>query len=620
MDISQEKVIEVMKNYTDLMYKPYFSLGDVIVRIKDHLANWSNFERINMDGEAPYTKFLSIVIAKDSNNSLLRESDRRIEEFIERNEDDFDNLIAKEFIYDPSVPVDEIINDIDYYVSKMSQGKSNFAHGGTLQSREIMLPDTTAKYGHLRNVLNKQGFNIYPMMKNNAIETYEIGGIVKHKHGVTTDGTEGGYFQGRPHSEGGIKAINIDTGTPIEVEGGEVVITKDAVADKTKREFMGKKMTNKEILSYINQSGGGVALAKGGHIMQNGGVTDEADNTMKVLDDLDKLYDDNGLTESELQTLKATIDLLKGQIALVKLQLSVISKSIEPLKFNELTKKMSELNSTLARYELALNWSAKSALKHFVSSLNETKNAFNVNSGDIPSNPKVIESPFDKAIYTENFKLWFGDWEIAKSSGNYVNVSKCVDNNGFPEIYFHGGRQYQTTYRPLDSISVFYWAQDFRYAEWFSNNAFGAYGDETVLLRGYVSCKNPIDLTVFGYRAVDMGDVVRYINAFYPQANIRKFLPSQFQKLLKEQKPFNVQVRAWQIIRQFNRWVKFVRDEGIFDGFLYEENNPSHIIGGGEHHTKAFAIFNSNQIKFPNQMEFNSFLDDFRFDEGGIII
>jgi hypothetical protein len=269
---------------------------------------------------------------------------------------------------------------------------------------------------------------------------------------------------------------------------------------------------------------------------------------------------------------------------------------------------------------LAANWSPKSTLKHFISSLNETKNAFNVNTGDVPSNPKVIESPFNKAIYTENFKLWFGDWEVAKSSGNYVNVSKCVDEYGFPEIYFHGGRQYQTTYRPLDSISVFYWAQDFRYAEWFANNAFGAYGDETVLLRGYVNCKNPIDLTVFGYRAVDMGDVVRYINAFYPQASIRKFLPPKFQQLLKEQKPFNVQVRAWQIIRQFNPWVKFVRDEGIFDGFLYEENNPSHIIGGGEHHTKAFAIFNSNQIKFPNQMDFNSFLDDFRFDEGGIVI
>lgn len=616
MDASQQKIIEVMENYSDLIYKPYFMIGDVVVRIKDHIANWSNFERINMGGDDAPTKFLSIVIANDPNNSLLRKSNERIEEFELRNEDDYDDLIAREYIYAPNTDTQEIIGDIDYYVSKMQLGKTNFKRGGNLQE-VIMLPDTTSHYGHLKRVLNNQGYDITDKQMN---EKYEVGGVVKHKHGITTDGKDGGYFEGRPHSQGGIKAVNVDTGTPIEVEGGEVVITKDAVADKTKREFMGKKMTNKEILSYINQSGGGVALAKGGHIMEDGGMTNSNEDEKKYELDFDKLSDSNGLNDANQATLNSIIDLLKRQVALLKLQISVVSKSIDTGKYNELIKKLSETNSKLALYEMASKWSMRSTYKHFVSSLNETKNAFNVTNGDIPANPKLIDAPFDKAIYTENFKLWFGDWEVARETGNYVNVSKCVDENGFPEVYFHGGRQYQTTYRPLDNISVFYWAQDFRYAEWFANNAFGAYTMDTVLLRAYVSCKNPIDLTVFGYRAVDMGDVVRYINAFYPQASIRNFLPPRFQQLLKEQKPFNVQIRAWQIIRQFNQWVKFVRDGGIFDGFLYEENNPSHIIGGQEHHTKAFAIFNSNQIKFPNQLEFNNFLDDFRFEEGGILI
>ena len=112
-------------------------------------------------------------------------------------------------------------------------------------------------------------------------DSFEVGGVVKTKKGFTKDGTEGGYFQGRPHSQGGIKAVNVDTNTPIEVEGGEVVITKDAVSDKTKRDFMGKKMTNKEILSYINQSGGGVALAKGGQIMEDGGQVNDDDLIQK---------------------------------------------------------------------------------------------------------------------------------------------------------------------------------------------------------------------------------------------------------------------------------------------------------------------------------------------------
>jgi len=93
---------------------------------------------------------------------------------------------------------------------------------------------------------------------------YEVGGTVVTEHGSTNDAKKGGYFHGRSHADGGIKAINKDTGQMIEVEGEEVIITKGAVNDETKREFEGKMMTNREILSQINQSGGGVAFEDGG--------------------------------------------------------------------------------------------------------------------------------------------------------------------------------------------------------------------------------------------------------------------------------------------------------------------------------------------------------------------
>jgi hypothetical protein len=93
-----------------------------------------------------------------------------------------------------------------------------------------------------------------------AIDTvFEKGGIMK-------SGKTGGMLVGKRHSQGGIKAINKSTGQPIEMEGGEVVITRDAVSDDTKRQFDGKMMTNREILSHINESGGGVAFADGGEI------------------------------------------------------------------------------------------------------------------------------------------------------------------------------------------------------------------------------------------------------------------------------------------------------------------------------------------------------------------
>lgn len=89
--------------------------------------------------------------------------------------------------------------------------------------------------------------------------------MITHK-----SGSAGGMLVGNRHSEGGIKAMNKSTGQPLEMEGGEVVITRDAVSDDTKREFEGKMLTNREILSKINESGGGVAFAEGGDVHECG--------------------------------------------------------------------------------------------------------------------------------------------------------------------------------------------------------------------------------------------------------------------------------------------------------------------------------------------------------------
>jgi len=85
--------------------------------------------------------------------------------------------------------------------------------------------------------------------------------LIKHK-----DGTAGGYLVGRKHTDGGIKAINKDNDQPIEMESEEVVITADAVKDATKHSYKGQLMTNREILSDINVSGGGVSFDAGGEV------------------------------------------------------------------------------------------------------------------------------------------------------------------------------------------------------------------------------------------------------------------------------------------------------------------------------------------------------------------
>jgi hypothetical protein len=79
-------------------------------------------------------------------------------------------------------------------------------------------------------------------------------------------GNAGGVLVGKRHSEGGIKAINKSTGQPLEMEGGEVVITRGAVSNPKKYEFDGKDMTTRQILSKLNVDGGGVSFADGGDV------------------------------------------------------------------------------------------------------------------------------------------------------------------------------------------------------------------------------------------------------------------------------------------------------------------------------------------------------------------
>jgi hypothetical protein len=134
---------------------------------------------------------------------------------------------------------------------------------------------------YLISYYEKFGFELLPngfmvrKHKNNKMEKggyYKAGGEINPDDKSVKDyfshgsGNVGGVLVGKRHSEGGIKAVNKSTNQPLEMEGGEVVITRNAVSDDTKREFEGKMMTNREILSKINQSGGGVSFADGGDI------------------------------------------------------------------------------------------------------------------------------------------------------------------------------------------------------------------------------------------------------------------------------------------------------------------------------------------------------------------
>lgn len=162
------------------------------------------------------------------------------------------------------------------------------------------------------NVMKKGGKVVIDTLPNGAIEPNDeidaLGSVLFKKGGkvdfdpdgeikdkiVHSSGKVGGMLVGKRHSEGGIQAINKSNGQPLEMEGGEVVITRDAVSDPQKRMFNGKYMTNREILSAINVSGGGVSFADGGEVPSSISVNSDTEfsfggNTMNATDVMKRL-------------------------------------------------------------------------------------------------------------------------------------------------------------------------------------------------------------------------------------------------------------------------------------------------------------------------------------------
>jgi hypothetical protein len=243
-------------------------------------------------------------------------------------------------------------------------------------------------------------------------------------------------------------------------------------------------------------------------------------------------------------------------------------------------------------------------------------------SQDVITN-QIPQSEIDIIIRSQKFKNWFGDWEKALINDEFDNVSKAL-TNGIPSVYHHGARRIKYTYREV-SNGVLYLAENVSYAIWFSQNATAQTEEGNYLTECFVNIKNPIDLTAFHVNRVDLGDIVRYVDAIYPLAKIYDFIPAQVALLIKTNQPTNVVMWAWQLIRSYAKFVNHIKENTPYDGFLYYENNPSDQVvnpttGQSEENvTKAVAIFKSHQVKVVDAVLFDGGLDDWRFENGGKI-
>ena len=229
---------------------------------------------------------------------------------------------------------------------------------------------------------------------NKPIDSFKKGGEIKH-----ISGNAGGYLVGQRHSEGGIKAINKSTGQPLEMEGGEVVITRNAVSSDEKHEFEGEMLTNREILSRINESGGGVSFEDGGEVCHV----------------CDAEYNYKGKKMKDIDIFK---EMAKGG------EIDDIIQSVEDLTFEDFNEKFDDQSDAiLEAIKDIVNWwtycfkgkkntpyenkyftidNGDSDRIHFYEVFTQNEDGFYIKPDDIINNFTLLPKNFE--IYVNNFE------------------------------------------------------------------------------------------------------------------------------------------------------------------------------------------------------------------------
>ena len=220
-------------------------------------------------------------------------------------------------------------------------------------------------------------------------------------------------------------------------------------------------------------------------------------------------------------------------------------------------------------------------------------------------------------VRTEKFKTWFGDWQYALRKDNYSGVSKVINSvTKEPLVVYHGtgGLKVPFTEFTFDKFPVNYFGENYKYADWFKQNR-----PSVNLIYGvFLNIKNPLDFSEFSYNPLTYED---FILAFKVKYGIDipydKNMESN-SKLLFSKGDFKPPF--WWYIRNGRTWLNALK-KTRFDGLCFIENNPSDKTKGVEEITKAWCIFNANQVKLAGGLnkEFSLLKDDIRMNKGGNI-
>lgn len=246
-------------------------------------------------------------------------------------------------------------------------------------------------------------------------------------------------------------------------------------------------------------------------------------------------------------------------------------------------------------------------------------------------------------VRTKQFKNWFGDWEMAYETGNYVNCSKMIDEETKePKIFFHGVRKYvpnfgnfsnmgQGVVRPYGSFEpptafpASYFSDNEDYAKFYGgiapNMPKPSNDYEPFIYKVFLSAKNPLSLIPLGFEA-SYQDLLDYLLVVY---GIKK-LPSA-NVLNRINNDMTGQHPVWVYVRNDISLLETIKEYG-YDALIQIGDIPTFDSNGNVESDRSkfiqeeeYLTFNPSQVKSATVLKsfYFDFFKDIRFNKGGYV-
>ena len=240
-------------------------------------------------------------------------------------------------------------------------------------------------------------------------------------------------------------------------------------------------------------------------------------------------------------------------------------------------------------------------------------------------------------VRTNQFKKWFGDWEVAYDTNNYNGCSLMIDEDTKePKIYYHGVSKFRGGQRGASAMgsgvtrpygaftptgfNASYFADNMEYAKFYSGTSDilpKQFRTKGFVYSIFLNIKNPIDLLPLGLKC-SYKNIKDYLLVVYG-------LELEYNKTLLEKMKGDVNSKnnTWQYIRNDSLLIDRLKDFGydaIFQiGDIPKYDKKGNVVGIIE--DKEFLTFEPNQVKSVGVLNsfYGEMFKDIRFKKGGYV-